>query len=247
MIAPKRKTSELIDEINLMLYAEPNELKIRMIRNEAKKLESAGMLVDSKQVLGMLAAVNGDVDEVDRNFNIAVNASGQLPLIVMNYSGALANARSFRRAVEKALQAVERAPDDLGILVDALRIHIDAFDAIGAKQLSERIFRMGKEIPQKDLQEIAMKVDILKANGVDWNDVAARMELACNTLRIHGFSGYSSPVNEIYCDDSLLMEFLIRGDEETVSAAENAIHKAIADQPYSPADSAIAFACVMAV
>jgi len=225
-----------------------NDITIARIRREALKLEKAGLTVDAKQVLGMLAVFQGDADEVDRMFRSAETASGQLPVVVLNHAVALSNVHRHRSAVEVADRAVARAPDDAGILCEAARVYLDAFNVEGAQTVSKRLGSLGKDagLGQKMEIELARKKALLAKSDVTWDAIAERIELAIDALVARGFYDITTPVNETEVDDALLYEFSVKGGAEAASAAEDAIHSAIAAQSYSPADNAIVFSCIAA-
>lgn len=238
-----KKSSELIDSINAMLVEGINFDRLDEILNEAKKLESIGRYTEAKRIMGMIAAINGDAAEVDRHFNAAVASSGRDALVILNYATALGNIHHHVRAIEVVGEAVERAPDDLGILNPALSIYIEAYDIDEARRLQEHLAKLGQ--PNRDAMlntKLAAIADMLATSGATWTQVSERIELASDTLRKQGLT--SRIGSEELCDGVVLYEFNLEADVATATRAENAIHHAIAAQPYSPADRFISFSCV---
>ena len=83
---------------------------------------------------------------------------------------------------------------------------------------------------------------LLEGAGASWREVSARIELASSVLLSLGVR--TSSITESFSESAALLEFNIRGDVDLAMRAEEAIHRAVADQPYSPADKMLAFTCV---
>lgn len=247
--APAKKANDLIDQINLMIETSVDDLKLGKIRREANKLKDSGFFVESTQVLGMLAAFQGDADEVDRLFSAAKRASGNDSLIILNHSVSLLNLRSFRKAVEVAAKACERSPDDVTILFESLRINIESFNVESAMELVDLLKRLGKDVEKMDdtfIPKLAARIDVMQESKASWEEICDRISLASGVLSKRGFPPMMCPIREMVGDGAMLYEFSVPTDAAGAAEAEDAILNAIAGQPYSRADKAIVFYCVPA-
>lgn len=241
---PIEKASELIDRINAMIFAAPGEDALRQLEHEISQVERAGCYSQAKQLQGMLAGIRGDADEVHRKFNAALMSSGNSSLVRENYAQALANLHRFGEAVEQIELAVEQAPDNLGLLLAAQEICENAYHVDRAEQLIEQIRRLGQEeriSPEKATKLVRMR-QLLEEAGATWMEVSARIELASSILLSLG--ARVSSITESFSESTALLEFNIRGDLDLAIRAEDAVHRAVADQPYSAADKMLAFTCV---
>lgn len=239
---PQDKANELIHFINTMLLDGVDHARLNDIRNEADKLENFGAYVAAKRVKGMIAALCGDIKEVDRQFNAAVMASGKESVVLFDYATALGNIHYHVRAIDVIDEAINRAPDDLHALHLAIKIHTDAFDVDGVRNIMDQLEKLGQ--PNTDPM-LTVKLNaiegILSAHGTSWRQVSERIELVANTLHKLGLT--PRICSEMLSDGVLLYEFNLDADVATVIAAENAVHEAIANKPFSTADQAIAFSC----
>lgn len=98
-----------------------------------------------------------------------------------------------------------------------------------------------EEVERVELLEI--KNGILSAANVTWQDFAGRIQIASDTLRQHGFS--PANMRDSVCEEGILCLYCIDAPEDELAMAEEAIHEAIALQPYSPVDSVISFGCTV--
>lgn len=219
------------------------EDKLAPIEREISLIEKAGCYSQAYLLQGMLAGLRGDSEMVHKKFTAALRASGNDRVIGINYAQALTNIRHLREAIDQINSVISRYPDDIDALDLALKIHMDAYDAIGAAKVIDTLARLGQgeRIPSDTGDKIVYFRDLMEENGIQWEDVAERIELASDVLRSQGVSGPF--VSEISSCHGVFMEFGLHGDLESAFHAEDAIHKAIANRPYSSADRFISFAC----
>lgn len=244
MAQPLEKASQLVRDINAMIPFPRDGARIEAIEREVALIEKNGFVFQAKQLQGMLAGIRGDAEGVRTKFKAALCVSGNNIVVRKNYAQALANLHCLREAVEQIDTAVEQSPDDIDALTMATTIHEHAYDPAGADQMIERIAKLGKIdcILKKTRQGIEAKHQMLANSGASWQEVAERIELAGKIIRSLGLS--SPSLTETSMDDSFLLEFTIVGSPKTAALTEAAIHQAIAEQPFSPADRMVAFACL---
>lgn len=241
---PQEKASVLIEEINAMINSDAcDEARIVAIEQEAQSIANAGCFYQAKQVLGMIAGMRGDVQGVRQQFEAAMRASGNDILVRLNFARALSNVQQIREAICQIDEVVSFAPDDVDVLLMALDIHQKAYDVSEAEMLIERISRLGMKhlIPEETIDKLDGLADLLENNGVSWESVTDRIELATSVLLKSG--RHIKYAVETSFGDCILMDFFVEGDEGTVACSEHAIHSAIANQSYSPADRIISFSC----
>lgn len=244
---PQEKASILIQEINSMINNDArDDARIVAIEQEVQGIANAGCFYQAKQVLGMIASMRGDVNGARQQFEAAMRASGNDILVRLNFARALSNIQQIREAIYHINEAVRYAPDNLDVLLLALDIHQKAYDAQGSEVLIERISRLGMEhlIPEETITKLNGLADLLKSNGASWEDITDRIELATGVLLKEG--RHIKYAVETSFGDSVLMDFFIEADEDAAASSENAIHVAIANQSYNPADRIISFSCTPA-
>ncbi len=243
MYQPQEKTAPLIASINDMVRFGVNDLRLASIRRDLASLERAGLHVDALQIRGMLAALTGDTVEVDRRFSAAKTASGNLPTVVMNHALAMSNIHRFVESVLLAQEAMARAPDDPAQVREAFDIFLTALDVDSARDALSRLQKLQMATPadEERVMEQAPKQYLLAAAGVSWRDVAGRIGLASDALRQAGFA--PKVIRETACEDGLLLLYCFDAQKADLSRAENTILEAIAEAPYAPVDSVVAFGC----
>ena len=115
---PDRPTKgfELIKRLNAITCAdEANDFALQGIKREAQALMAADP-VGAHTALGMVAVLQGRIDDVRRHYCIALQQSGHSAQAYRNYSASLMNLGEMIEAFEAAREAVRRAPDDGGAL-----------------------------------------------------------------------------------------------------------------------------------
>jgi hypothetical protein len=247
MSAPiaQTKASELIDSLNLMLHSEVDSRILAEIVTEANKLKSFGMYTDACRVLGMVASIRLNIEDINKFFNAALKNSGDNVLILANYAIALSNAYQFTRAVEIIDEVVALAPGDLRVLKEALDIHVLGFDTNGIRKLMERLHLLGTE----DYQVISNeKIDgieaVFTATKTTWALVADKIGIAAMAVAKLGKRPSSE---EMYIHDGvILFKFILDAPVEYVTEAESAMIDALANEPFTSADRAIYFSCGVA-
>lgn len=249
----KSKSSELIERINraIMELGEAPEKSlidalVLNIEPEISKLEKAGRTYEARQAQGMLAALKCDVVAVRRLFSAADRISGGLPDILYNYSHALNNLYLYREAKDVIERALDKCPSEPQYLKTAVETCYSLFDFAGARAFMEKLRLLGKDACLSDgmASYCDRKESLLIKSGADGKEARQRIELAVNV--VHESEIHSVFLEEILNEDSILYRFGILADSDVAMKVEGAIQRAIANQPYSPADRLLAFSCVPA-
>jgi len=239
---PLKKANELIESINEMVFGGANNDRIEEIVTAANKMKEIGQYTDAYNVLGMIAALHADSGEVDRLFTAAIRSGGRVPWTLGNYATALSNLDRHGDAVRIIDEVVELAQDDLSVIKKAIKLHQEAFDIDGVRELMARCKALGHPIVDLTMEnQLGLIEELMAEHNVMWPDVASRIELASGVLHQFGLVPQNS--QKIDEDSILVYEFRIKGDVDSVSRAENAINDAIAEKPYSHVDDFLYFTC----
>lgn len=248
------KAEGLIQSLNEMLHAGVDDARLVDIEDEAKKMKDYGMRADAYNVLGMVASLRMNIQEVDRNFKAAIAHTGRDIGTLMNYAVALANAYQYRRAVEIVDEALESAPGDTVIIKKAIDLHANSFDAEGARQLLGKLVQLGESpdnpvapgehtnglVPLSDLDAYEAA---FSAADTSWESVADRIGIAASAVS----SVVKRPlVESVIHDGVVLYRFVVDATDEDAFRAESEMIDALANEPFTPADRAIYFSCVNA-
>lgn len=239
-IAPLEKATTLIETINAMVENGVDQTKLSQVRAEAQKLEDIGMFVAAKRVKGMIAALEWDIENVYSHFLAAVRASGKEFYTCANYASALSNIGDLKGAVEWIDHVVEMAPDNLDVIKEAIRMHIEAFDIIGAENLILQLKKLGGDVTTE--RELVDKRAILDSFGVTWYEIAERVRLASSLISTQ--DNVSPRGRRTYLHDGgVFLSFVLHSNVEDAFAAESRMLTSLADIPFSNVDKFLYLSC----
>lgn len=245
IMLPLEKSSVLLDEINSYISSkELDEGRLRAIQDEIEVIQQAGHFYEAKQLLGMVAALRGDVESAKRSFQAAKSASGGHPVVVSNFAQALGNLHMYEDAIVEMQQALIKCPDDLNILSLALKIFVDSYHIEEAFEVKKKIELLdAHNLIRDDLEsELITKKELMSLAGATPEMVTSRIGLASKVIRDNKVRYLN--VLESVCGDCMLFEYELTVDQTASALIEDKIHSAISSQAYSPADSFIAFSCM---
>ncbi|CAE6723441.1 hypothetical protein [Candidatus Nitrotoga fabula] len=239
---PRKKINEIIQSINEMIVNGRNHERIEEIIIEANKMKAYGQYTDACIVLGVVAALRSDFNEVDRLFKAAFAHSGRTVDTLLKYAVVLSNLHRHIDAVKIIDELMELVPDDLFVVNNAFLYHFTAFDVDGARKLMSHMKLLSQPIDEAMWEErLIWLEEIMKEHKVVWKDVASRIELASRALRQSGMVPRSA--DRFEWDGIMIYKFFIQGDVDSICLAESAMIDAIANQPYSPVDDFLYFSC----
>lgn len=238
---PESKANELIEEINSVGSDEVLPERLAEIEFEAIKLEEADP-ISSYVLRGVISGIRRKHTEIEKHFTNALNEGATGSYVLANYAAALVRVGEF----EKALNLIDEAANtdsDIELIKRACKLHLLSYDAIGAGQYLELLYRMGiqdaeVEVIQKTISNID---DIFSAHDIDWRMAASRVSLTMKTVlevtpSIHG--------NNLFLHDGVIVhQYVVQDDLEKVSAAESAMLDVIANQCFDPVDNVLSFSC----
>ena len=141
------KASGLVERLNDAAYAgEANDLALRRIEREAQALMVAEPEA-AHTVLGGVAVLRGRADDVRRHHRIALEQSGRSAQACHNYSVSLMRLGEMIEALEAAREAHQRAPDDGGVLQQAILAALDSAHFREARDYCDRLSRLFPDSP----------------------------------------------------------------------------------------------------
>lgn len=243
---PVAKESKLIDSINQMVVNGIDQARLEEIKFEAKKFQGYGgaYYVAAKRVLGMVATLERDLAECERQFNAAFAHEGRSPDLLKDYATSLWNLHQFRRNLEIVDEVAELVPDDPEVIKTAIYNHWAAFDVDGVRKLLKHFHKL--KLPLEDSRipseaSLDLVSEIFAETGSTWEQFCERVEQTAAVIDGLGLETETSSANII--DGIVFFEYKLHADLDHVMSAEGAINEAVANLPYSPADRAIYFTC----
>lgn len=135
---PATKASRLVEQLrSIAPVDEPNDLLLRRIEREARGLMAADP-VGAHTVLGVLASLRGNAEDVRYHNDIALQQSGRIADSLNNYSVCLLQIGEAVEAFEFAREAFQRAPDNSVVLNQLIRTAIESAHFREARDLCDR-------------------------------------------------------------------------------------------------------------
>lgn len=243
---PQKKENELIDSINAMVAVGVDHDRLNEILVQARKMQEIGgpYYVPAKRVMGMAAALKGDLAGVDSQFNAAIAHGGRSIEILKDYSVALWNLHQVSRQLELMEELVELSPNDPEIILNAIHSYLTAYNVDGMRRMLKKADQLNlseNELVLKAKSNIDAISSLLNDAGATWEQVSARIELTSNTLNNLGL--YCPAMRTEIIDDAVFIEYRLSTDIDNVVRAEDAINNAIANMQFSPADQVTYFSC----
>jgi hypothetical protein len=143
--APKSKYDSTIEELNKISYDGnfiKNEFRLAQIKREAEKRLKEDP-ANSYTILGIIACIKKDAQEMHRCHQIAINCSGNSFHTIDQYCSSLFNLELFNDYYVHLLQAHEMVPEDPDILKRLVDVsyYLDLKDSY--EKFKERLDRLG--------------------------------------------------------------------------------------------------------
>ena len=135
---PATRASRLVDQLrSFASVGEPDDLALQRIEQEARGLMTADP-VGAHTVLGVLASLRGNAEDVRYHNDIALQQSGRIADTLNNYSVCLLRIGEAVEAFEFAREAFQRAPDNSVVLRQLIRAAIESAHFREARDLCDR-------------------------------------------------------------------------------------------------------------
>ena len=134
--APRSKASALIERLSRVTASGFNEVAVRRLEQDARRLMAADA-VGAHTVLGGAAALRWDVEAVHDHYRIALQHLATAETYY-NYSIALQNVEETDSAFEASANAQQSVPDDKFLLDHAVGLALQAGHFAAGQRLCER-------------------------------------------------------------------------------------------------------------
>lgn len=240
---PIAKSDHLIKEINAMVTHGIDFDRLNEIEIEARKIQDIHF-ISGKRLLGVIAGMRRDKDQIKIQFEAAINAGGADSVLLANYANALSNIGDLPQAIDLINEAASSEPDDITFLRLAVNLHLEAYDIDGASAWMKRLESLGAKPEQTLPLTVITEIDgILKQSAVDWHAAAFRISRIYDAILplTKSIEGISLNIHE----GTIFHRFELNDEVEVVAKAESAMLDAIADCPYDPVDDVIYFSCAL--
>lgn len=241
--APKTKASELIEKVNALLNREErDEFTLRKIKIEAEKLRPSNAF-SAYVLLGMLASLEDDVDEMRANHLAALKLRPNDPVGNLNYSTSLVHLGFYSEAREYALKAYEGnrgSATFLSLLIDR------CYKSGRVQQAKGWIHEWETLNPEQDhdlKNSILAANELLKEDGIGDEVVEELVELSLDVLRRNNFHPDGVDIEFLADEDSrwLNYTFIVRQSPDIIVNLifESAKELAMSNIPSQATDAVI--------
>ena len=135
---PATRASRLVDQLRSIAWAdEQDDFSLLRIEREARGLMTADP-VGAHTVLGALASLRGNAEDVRYHNDIALQQSGRTADALNNYSVCLLQIGEAVEAFEFAREAFQRAPDNSVVLRQLIGVAVESAHFREARDLCDR-------------------------------------------------------------------------------------------------------------
>ena len=237
------KAVELFETLNsIALGTEVDDLVLRRVERDAKKMMNTAP-VDANSVLGAVAALEGRSDDVRKHFNIALQQSGNSAEVYSNYSTALQRIGEIDQSFEMAKHAYERAPDEPGVLRDAISSALNAGKFREASAFQDRLAKLAANQPEPNEQLATMLGDAVDRSVFREESVQEVLRITHDILKAEGIQriAYSTLVAETGCTDSFLYKIHICASPDRAAELNETLAERVAQEPELIADPGTKF------
>ena len=205
------RSSEIVESLRVIAAAEqPDDFALRRLERDARGLMDADP-VGAHTVLGAVASLRGEAEDVRRHHRIALKLSGGSAEACRNYLISLVELGELSEAFEVALEAHRRVPGNAELLREAISA------ALGAARFREGrdlCHRWNESFPDQPLPFESMTAKLASAIGRGAFSEEAVREVLRITHKILRASNVRKAKDGILRDhtdpDSFLYEFHVR-------------------------------------
>lgn len=178
-LVKKFKSGELIDRINGLIEEDkiPDEFTLCALKRDAKALISQDP-AHGYMILGMIAAIEGDKDELKRHHEKSLFYGVNPYIGNLNFMTSLRNAGCHSAALEYARLAF-RAEADLEIVENLIRLNVHCLRFQEAIKYVEQLGMLRKDMEDHPLSPLLKKASsLLSKNALRDDDLAKIAQLA---------------------------------------------------------------------
>lgn len=247
MIAPKPKTVELAELVNLELHKPRSDaLALKRLERDAlalRKSQDSGIRGDALALLGVIEGLRFNFDGMRQYFEQALAATGYSPHVYVNYASILGSLGRPVEALAMVERALEKTPDDIEALRLALKLATDAFDVGKADDFARRLRNLDalNDDPQirralqcVDWQKILLGAPRVTRNAVLERYIAARSIASKHRVRVPEERTSTS-------NRGILVEWTVDCDDEEVAEMNFETASVLAQLRPDPSELLIAF------
>lgn len=247
MAIAKPKTSQLAQVINDELRkSRSDEFTLKRLEREAATLRSAPdakVRVEALAILGMVHALNFDIEGTRRHFEDALRASGHATIMYENYASILGTLGMPGAALPLAEKAAQKSPDDPTVLRLVIKLSSDAFAVDKVREYARRLASLEKleddDEAQKALASISWQQPILELPGVTREALLQRYEAAWAVARAHKVRIQEERAS--VSSRGVLVEWPVDCNNEQIATMNLEVVDALSDFEPNPCEFHIAF------
>lgn len=228
MPLPQSAAQELTERVNNLLarHAPPSAFELRLIEREAKNLMGVDAAI-AYQTLGIVAAMNGDVEQAKSNHQHAIRLRPGDVLAIINYAISLLRLGYPAEAFCESARAAQIAPHDYKVLSECLDYAMRAGLFVEAAKCVSRIEQKHQLLEQDEAHAgiLECAADIQRSRDLPDDWASTVIGVTVGVQREHGI--YSTAIALGSCQDDescwLAYEIYTWCDAETVCRLNDAL------------------------
>ena len=206
-----RKAQELIDRLKTLGADDAhNEWALRKLANDARSLMHADA-VEAHIVLGGIAALEGNTAHLHEHYRISMQLAGHSVHVLHNYAVSLSRVGEVEEAFKWAMQAHERAPDNIGTLGAAVAVAVQSGHFRAARDLYHRWQKLCPDKPFAESEGVVAAAEAIERGAFTEERAQAVIHLAEEVQREAGHQSRGCMVLALHGEpDNVLFEVMVR-------------------------------------
>ncbi|HYE37578.1 hypothetical protein [Methylocaldum sp.] len=178
-LAKKSKSGELVNRLNAFISDGkiPDEFTLRVLKREAKALLNCDA-ANGHMILGMIAAAEGNRDELEKHHDISLRLGISPYIGNLNFMASLKNAGYHCDALEYARRAF-RAEADAIVIEKLIELNASCLRFEEAIKYAEQLGKLNKDMEDHELLPLLNRISsLLSKNALRDDDLAKVAKLA---------------------------------------------------------------------
>ena len=238
--APAKKVNQLIGRLAKLAAAPAlDEFSLQRVARDANALMKSDP-AGAHTVLGGVAALRGDGDETRKRHRTALKIESDFTTY-FNYLVSLSLLDEYEEALQVAIGALEKYPDNLNLLDSAIRAALESANFEFARDLSHRWDDLALDRPNA-LSGLARELaDAVVAGMFKEEGVREVLHILTETQRSDKARTSNSKFSSHYGEESFFYERMIHATPTAAAALNEQFADQIAERPDLMADPGLQF------
>lgn len=238
--APAKKANELIERLAQLATAPAlDEFSLQRVARDANALMKSDP-AGAHTVLGGVAALRGDRDETRKRHRAALKIDSDFATY-FNYLVSLSLLDEYEEALQVAMGALKKYPDNLNLLDSAIRAALESANFEIARDLSDRWDALAPDRPNSLSGLSRQLADAVVAGTFKEKSVREVLRILTETQRSENARTSNSKFRLHHVEEAFFYERMIHATPAAAAALNEQFADQIAERPDLMADPGLRF------